>query len=136
MSSVPFLWLAGGLQVMVASANVPAVRMFRYRESLRAVPAHVAEVFWVQNVFIVLTVLGMAGVCFAFPADLAGGSHLGRAVSGFLALFWGVRLGFQLLFYDRATRRQYRTFDVLFVLTFGYLIAVFAAAAAGVAASR
>ncbi len=132
MIQIPYLRVAGALQVLIASANVPAARMFRYRESLRAVPAHVAEVFWVQNVFIVLTVLGTAGLCFAFPGDLAGGSHLGRAVSGFLAVFWAVRLAFQLFFYDREMRRRHRAFDVLFVSAFTYLIAAFTAAAAAV----
>ncbi len=131
MTLVPFLWGAGGLQLLIASANFPAAGMFRYRESLRAVPAHVAEVFWVQNVFIVLTVVAAAGLCFAFPGDLAGGTRLGRALSGFLAVFWAVRLGFQLFFYDRAMRRQYRAFDVLFVAAFAYLVTVFAVAAAG-----
>ena len=130
MSMIPLIRVAGVLQVLVASANLPAVRMFRYREALRSVPAHVAEVFWVQNVFIVLTVLGTAGLCFAFPADLAGGTALGRTVSGLLAVFWAVRLGVQLLYYDAALRRQHRSFDLLFIATFVYLTAVFGWAAA------
>ena len=132
MNMTTLIRIAGGVQLLIASANVPAIRMFRYRESLRAVPAHVAEVFWVQNVFIVLVVLAMAGMCFTFPADLAGGTGLGRAASGFLALFWAVRLGFQLFFYDREMRRRYRAFDAVFVSAFTYLVAVFAIAAAGV----
>ena len=130
MGLIPVLRVAAGLQLLIASANVPAVRMFRYRESMAAVPPHVAEVFWVQNVFIVLTVVAAAGLCFAFPGDLAGGNRLGRSLSGFLAVFWGVRLGFQLFFYDRAMRRRYRVFDVLFVIAFAYLVVVFTVTAA------
>jgi hypothetical protein len=123
---VPYIWIAGGLQLLVASANIVAARMFRYRESLKTLPAHVAEVFVVQNVFIVFTVVGTSGLCFAFTEDLAGGSRLGRSVSGFLSLFWLVRLIFQLFFYDRRVRRQYRIFDVLLLATFAYLVVVFA----------
>jgi hypothetical protein len=123
---VPCIWAAGVLQLLVASANVFAVRMFRYRESLRAVPGHVAEVFVVQNVFIMLTVVGMAGLCFGFAGELAGGSRLARVLSGFLSFFWGSRLAFQLFFYDRRLRREHRVFDVLLLLTFGYLVVVFA----------
>jgi hypothetical protein len=129
MNLIRFIRAAGAVQVLIASANLPAARMFRYREHLRAVPPHVAEVFVVQNVFIVLTVLGMAAMSFAFAPDLAGGGRLGRALSGFLALFWAVRLAAQLFYYDRALRRQHRAFDVLFVAAFAYLVAVFAAAA-------
>jgi hypothetical protein len=123
---VPYIWIAGGLQLLVASANIFAARMFRYRESLRTLPAHVAEVFVVQNVFIVFTVAGMAALCLAFAEELTGGSRLGRSVNGFLSVFWFVRLIFQLFFYDRTVRRKYRIFDVFLLVTFTYLVVVFA----------
>jgi hypothetical protein len=123
---VPYVWVAGVLQLLVAISNVFAARMFRYRESLRTLPAHVAEVFIVQNVFIVFTVVGIAGMCFAFAEELAGGSLLGRSVSGFLSVFWCGRLMFQLFFYNRELRRQHRAFDALFILAFSYLVIVFA----------
>ena len=123
---VPYIWVAGGLQLLIAISNIFAVKMFRYRESLRTLPAHVAEVFVVQNVFIVFTVVGMAGLCFAFAKELAGGSLLGRSVSGFLSVFWCGRLIFQLFLYDRELRRQHRAFDVLFLVAFVYLSVVFA----------
>ena len=136
MNLVPYIWAAGVLQMLIASANVPAFRMFRYRESLRTVPAHVAEVFVVQNLFIMLTVFGMAGLCFAFAGDLAGASTLGRALGGFLAGFWAIRLVFQLCYYDKIIRRRYRVFDMLFLLTFVFLALVFVAGAAGWGVSR
>ena len=126
---VPCIRIAGGLQLLVAASNLFAAKMFRYRERIRTLPAHVAEVFLVQNGFIVFTVVGMAGLCFAFAEELAGGSSLGRSLSGFLSVFWFVRLIFQLFFYDRNVRRQYRIFDVLFLLAFAYLVALFAIAA-------
>jgi len=128
-SLVPYIWAAGALQVLVASANIVAFRLFRYRDSLRNLPKHVAQVFVVQNVFIMLTVIGLAGLCFGFADELAGGSRLGRCLSGFLAIFWGLRLAFQLCLYDRKMRRQHRVLDVLFQLTFMYLTLVFATGA-------
>jgi hypothetical protein len=105
--------------------------MFRYRDYLGALPSHVAEIFVVQNVFVVLTVVGISGLCFAFAEEFAGSSYLGRTLSGLLSIFWFVRLVFQLFFYDRNIRRKYRIFDVLFLLTFTYLVVVFAIAALG-----
>ena len=125
-SIVPYFRAAGVLQLLIASANVFAAKMFRYRESIRTLPGHVAEVFVVQNIFIMFTVVGMAGLCFAFAEDLAGGTLLGRCLSGFLSVFWFGRLIFQLFFYDWQLRRQHRVFDVLFLLTFTYLGVVFA----------
>jgi len=122
---IPYIWIAGGIQLLIALSNVFASRMFRYRDHLGAVPGHVAQVFVVQNVFIVFTVIGMAGLCFTFAEELAGRSPLGQCLSGFLSIFWFVRLVFQLYFYDRNIRRQYRIFDVLFLLAFTYLVVVF-----------
>ena len=122
---VLYIWAAGASQLLVAFANVVAARMFRYRESIRTLPGHVADVFVVQNIFIMFTVVGMAGLCFAFADELAGGSQLGRCLSGFLSVFWCIRLVFQLFFYDRQMRRQHRLFDALFLLTFVYLVVVF-----------
>jgi hypothetical protein len=133
---VPFLWAAGAIQLLVAASNVPAARMFGYRKALRAMPTFVAEVFVVQNVFIMLTTFGMAGLCLLFARELAAGGSLVRALCGFLAAFWGIRLGFQLFFYDRELRRKYRLFDVLFVFAFAYLALVFTAAALGLNAHR
>jgi len=128
---VPYIWAAGALQLLVASANVFAARMFRYRESIRTLPGHVAEVFVVQNIFIMFTVVGMAGLCFGFAGELAGSSRLGQCLSGFLSVFWGIRLAFQLFFYDRKLRRQHRLADVLFLITFVYLTLIFAIGALG-----
>jgi hypothetical protein len=77
----------------------------------------------------VLVVLGAAALCFAFPRELAGGSPLGRSLSAFLAVFWGLRLAIQLFAYDRALRRARPVFDALFLAGFAYLTGVFTAAA-------
>ena len=125
----PLIQIAGLCQLGVASANCFAVRLFRYRAALAPVPETVRQVFWVQNVFIVMTVLGVSFLCLAFPAELARGTGLGRAVSGFFALFWGLRLGVQVFYYSRTKRRQYPVLDLVFVMTFLYLTGVFVVAA-------
>jgi len=133
MNLIPWLWAAGFRQLLIASANFFAPRVLHYRENLARVSPMVREVFIVQNVYIVLVLLGTGGLCFAFGADLAGGSRLGRCLSGFLAVFWGLRVPIQLFCYDRATRRRYPVFDLLFLSAFVYLSGVFVVAAFGLA---
>jgi hypothetical protein len=123
--------VAGALQLLIASVNFFAPRKFDYAGNLRKVSPIVREVFIVQNVYIVLFLSFFAVLCFLFAADLAGGSALGRALSGFFCLFWGLRLVLQFAFYDRELRRQNRVFDVLFLTTFAYLSAVFGWGAMG-----
>ena len=125
------LAIAGMLQLGVASANFVAVKKLRYPQAVAALPDSVRRVFWVQNVYLVLTVVGAALACFFSPEELSAGDGLGRGLSGFLALFWGSRLGVQLFYYSPAERRRHRAIDLLFLGTFLYLTGVFAAATIG-----
>jgi len=133
MNLIPWLWIAGVVQLLIASANFFAPRLLHYRENLAKVSPMVREVFIVQNAYIVLVLLGNAGLCFCFTEELAGDSLLGRSLSGFLALFWGMRLPIQLFFYDPEAKRRYPVFNLLFLLAFVYLTGVFAVAVLGLA---
>jgi hypothetical protein len=123
--------LAGVVQLLIAAANLFAVRMFDYRDSMRRMSPIVREVFVVQNVYIVLTVVTFAFLCFFFPADLAGASRLGRCLAGFLCVFWILRVVIQVAVYDREVKRQYSFLNGLFLLAFIYLGGIFGIAALG-----
>jgi len=83
----------------------------------------------VQNAYIMLVQVGFALLCFWFAGELTFGRPLGRALAGFLAVFWGLRVLLQLFYYDRELRRDNRLFDVLFLAADSFLAAVFALAA-------
>lgn len=123
------IYAAGALHLVVASANVFAFGKFHYLEHLRKVPPVLRQVFLVQNAYIVLVQVGFALLCFFFAGELTSGRPLGRALVGFLAVFWGSRVLLQLFYYDRDLRRANRLFDVLFLVADGYLAVVFALAA-------
>jgi hypothetical protein len=120
------LQLAGILQLAIASANLVAIRMFRYRQGLAAAPEVIRQVFWVQNVFLVLVLVGFSLLCLLLPTELTGGDVLGRAVCGFLAIFWLLRLIAQFAWYSPEKRRQYWTLNAVFVAAFVYLVGIFA----------
>jgi hypothetical protein len=124
-----FIYVAGILHLVVASANIVAFGKFDYLEHLRKVPIVLRQVFVVQNAYIMLVQVGFALLCFFFAGDLRSGRGLGRALACFLALFWGSRVLLQLFYYDRELRRANRLFDVLFLAGDGYLAVVFALAA-------
>ena len=124
-----FIYVAGVLHLLVASANVFAFGKFRYREHLRKVPLVMRQVFLVQNAYIMLVQVGFALLCFFFASELTSGRPLSLALASFLAFFWGSRVLLQLFYYDRELRRANRFFDVVFLLGDGYLAVVFALAA-------
>jgi len=120
-----FIFVAGTLQLLVASANIFAFGKFRYLHHLRPLPIVVRQVFLVQNIYIMLVQAFFAMLCFFFASELTAGLPLGRTISGFLAVFWGSRVMLQLFYYDRELRRANRLFDLLFLAADGYLAAVF-----------
>ena len=123
---IPLLWLAGVGQILVASANVFAWRMFGYRENMARLTPVVREVFIVQNVFIMFSVVcfGMTTIVFA-PHLACSNDAFSRVFCGFLAVFWLIRLVVQLFFYDQDTRQKYPLFNVLFLGGFVYLVIIF-----------
>ncbi|BCM88613.1 hypothetical protein IAD21_00454 [Abditibacteriota bacterium] len=120
---------AGLLHFVIAGTNFFAARLFRYRENMSKVSPFVREVFWVQNGFIVFTTVSLGALCLIFPQELAGASHLGRCLSGFLCLFWGARLAIQLGVYDAEAKRRFRAAHSGFTLVFLFLTLLFGAAA-------
>jgi hypothetical protein len=70
-----------------------------------------------------------AALCFGFAADLAGGSGLGRFLSGFMAGFWLLRIGLQVFYYDEQLRRENRGMDLLYVVSLIVLVGIFGMAA-------
>lgn len=79
--------------VLIASALAPV--HLRWRTILAPLPPLVRQLFWVYGGYVVFCIVSLAAVCVAFPGELASGEPLARAVCGFGALFWGVRLSLQ-----------------------------------------
>lgn len=129
MSRIELLLSAAGLlQLVIAGANVALPGVLHYRENLARVSPIVREVFIVHAGYIVLVVVAFGVISLAFASELAGGSPLGRFLSGFLALFWFLRLPVQLA-YDPALRRKYRMLDVAFLAALVFLSGTYSLAA-------
>jgi len=117
------LWVAGGLQLVVAASNLPAKRILALEADLAKLAPMTRQIYHVQHAYIVGILVFFGGLTLTRPPD--------GPLAAFLALFWGVRLIIQRFYYDRDVLRRHRAADVFFTLTFAYLTAVFAAAAAG-----
>src|SRR5437588_3185234 len=110
------LWVAGLVQVAIASANLLLPAKLKYRENLSRVSPVIRQSFVVHSVYIVGVLLLFAAVTFGFPGELASGHGLGRFLAAAIALFWLVRVPVQLLYYDAELRRENRWGDVAFHL--------------------
>ena len=122
------IWGAGVVHLGIIGANVALPGRLRVRERLAGVPLFVRQIFYVHWIYIVI-VLGMfAGLCLGFAPQLAGGSRLGRFLSGFMCAFWSLRIVLQLFYYDREMRRENHALDSLYLGSLAVLVAVFGVA--------
>lgn len=128
---VPFLWIAGGVQLAIALSNFWVPGILHYRENIAKLDPMVRQVFVVHSIYLVLVLLGFSGLCLFYAPQLAGSAPLGRGLSGFLAVFWLLRVGLQFGYYDRATRARYRLGDAAYTLAISSLGVVFTVAALG-----
>lgn len=123
------IWGAGAVHVGIIAANVPLPGKLRVRERLAGVPKFVRQIFYVHWAYIVIVLGLFAGLCFGFPHELAGASSLGRALSGFIAGFWLLRIGLQVFYYDHEIRGENRALDLLYVGSLAVLVVTFGIAA-------
>jgi hypothetical protein len=123
------IWGAGAVHVGIVLANIPLPGRLRVREGLAGVPRFVRQIFYVHWIYIVIVVGMFAALCFGFAAELAGGSGLGRFLSGFVAGFWLLRIVLQIFYYDREVRRENRGLDLLYVGSLLALVVIFGMAA-------
>jgi hypothetical protein len=126
---IPALQAAGAVQLLIAAANVLLPGRLRYRENLPRLSTIVRQVFVVHSIYIPLVLLFFGVVCLGFAPELAGGNGLGRFLAAFLALFWLLRAGLQVFYYDREFQKRNRLVCLAMLAAVSSLGLVFTVAA-------
>ena len=117
--------VAGAVQIAIALANIPLAYRLEYGRNLAGASAIVRRIFFVHAAYVVYIVFGLAALSLAFTAELASGRGIGRFLSGFMAIFWGLRVPIQLMYYPAEVRKQNRLADVVLIVAFGFLAIIF-----------
>src|SRR5690348_3653468 len=86
------LQLAGVLHLRLICAGAMMPRTVNLRAHLAVLPAFIRHLFWVYYSFIGLCLAGFGCLTFALAGTLASGAVLAKAVCGFFAMFWTLRL--------------------------------------------
>jgi hypothetical protein len=86
------LQIAGVMHLGLMSAGLMMPKVVNVRAHLAELPAFIRQLFWVYYTFIGLCLVGFSVITIAFADVLASGGPLARALCGFLALFWTLRL--------------------------------------------
>ena len=87
---------AGQLSILVASSLVP-FRMNWKRDLACLSPLH-RQMYWVYGGYVVLNIIAFALISLFHAGELASGSGLARAICGYIAIFWGIRISLQGVF--------------------------------------
>jgi hypothetical protein len=118
---------AGQLCVLIASALVPF--QLDWKKELGELTHLHRQMYWVYGGYVVLAIVAFALISLFHARELASGSGLARALCGYIAVFWGVRLVLQGVFdvKDHLTAwwlmMGYHVLTILFVaftLIYGY----------------
>lgn len=91
------IYFAGVAQlfVLIASALVPF--QLKWRQELAVLPRLQRQMYWVYGGYVVLAIVAFGLISIFNAHELASGSGLARAVCGYIAVFWGVRVALQAI---------------------------------------
>ena len=96
------LILAGLLHLAITSAGLVMTLVLDWRRNLTPLCALTRHIIWTHGAFVLLTIVAFGVVSLAFPAALASGEPLARAVCEFIATFWAIRLFIGFFLFDAA----------------------------------
>lgn len=126
------LILAGVAQLGIAGSSLLIPRLLGWRDETMRLKPLTRQVFWTYASYILSFHVAFGLLSLFAPAALLDGSFLARAVCGFIALYWLVRLTLQFAAFDRSVaigRPLFRFAEAAYVSTFAYLALVYGATA-------
>ena len=130
-AATTLLWAAGAVHLGLAAMNFFLPSRIQLGENLAKVSPMVRQMAIVHHAYIVAVLVGFALLCFYYPADLASGRGLGRALAAGISIFWLGRIPIQLFVYDRELRRKHRGIDILLLAMVSFMGGVLGLAAIG-----
>lgn len=128
MITLPFLiYWAGFVLLMISVANFVAPKKLNYAMNLRKMETFHRQIFNVHCCYTVLTMVGMILFCVLYNTEIVNAERGSLAWAGclFMALFWGSRVCVQIVYYDKAIKKKYPVFNVIFLVAFAYLALIF-----------
>ncbi len=115
------LILAGVGQLAVALSSLAIPHLLGWREELRALRPLTRSVFWTYAGYTLGIHVWFGIVSIVAAEALAAGGLLPSLVTGFIAIYWGVRVVAQFTWYDRSvasTRVLFRVAEVGYITGF------------------
>ncbi|MGV3503843.1 MAG: hypothetical protein ACO1O1_09045 [Adhaeribacter sp.] len=125
------LWLAGLTQIGLALGSLAIPRILNWRQALAPAPPLIRQMFRTYAAYILGINLGFGLLSLLACRELANGSVLALALTGFISLYWISRLGIQFFYFERSAFPAGRLLllgEIVLVALFVFLAAVYAGA--------
>ena len=122
------LILAGLGQLALAVGSLALPRILRWGDDTAKLRPLTRQVFWTYAAYIWVTNICFGVVSTFAPELLLDRSPLARAVTGYIAVYWGSRLLVQFFYFDRSEAPPgaiYKVGEVGLVGLFIYLTAIY-----------
>lgn len=92
------IFIAGLCHFGVLSAAALVPNRLNWKQELGKLPRLQRQMYWVYGGYVVLAIVAFGTMSVLLCGDLASGSVLARALCGYIAIFWGIRLVLQAIF--------------------------------------
>src|SRR5260221_7298594 len=122
------LILAGAGQLALALSSLAIPYLLDWREELQALKPLTRGVFWTYSSYTFATNIWFGVMSIAAAGPLAAGGLLARLVTGFITLYWGMRIVVQFTLYDRSIAKErllFRFAEIAYVMLFAALTLIF-----------
>ena len=128
------LVLAGLGQLGLALGSLALPRMLGWNAQTAAWRPLIRQVFWTYAAYIWVTNVRFGAVSALAPKLLLESGPLARLLCGYIACYWGTRLGIQFFYFDRRDAPSgafFRLSEAALVVLFAYLAGLYGWIAVG-----
>jgi len=94
------VFLGGITHLGILSAGAVMTKVLNWKTELTKLNDLSRHIIWTHGGYVWLTILTFGLVSVFFPEHLVSNHPLGIAISGFIAIFWGIRLFIQFFGFD------------------------------------
>lgn len=123
--------LAGLTQLAIAATSLLIPGLLDWPNETRRLQPLTRRVFWTYAGYILGTNLWFAALAIGWPSQLTAATPLAALVTGFISVYWFVRIVIQFAWFRRSLsddRAMFKVAEVVYVSGFAFVTIVFAMA--------
>jgi len=120
------VYFAGLAQIALAAGSLAVPRILKWKAELAKVQPLIKQMFWTYAAYIFVINISFGLISITASYDLTNGSTLGKALTGFIAVYWISRVLIQFFYFDRAhfPKGNWNTFGEIILVTLFVLLSI------------